>query len=252
MTGLREKLKAELDALGVQGRKMVVAISKAKPDDGSWVNILLMEYQEWYTRSLLVLHQLVPEREAEFVLLYEPSRKTGAILDPLTYGIKHALLGVRVTQACHEVFHPRGVTVSALMQQVSILQSAAGRLDSALASIRGVLQAELFDTEIDAAQDLVRNGHLRAAGAVAGVVLERHLAEVAVAHGVAVKKKNPSIADYNDAPKAAEVIDLRAWRRIQALYDVRTLCCHNKKREPRADEVAELVDGVGKLTKTLF
>jgi len=33
---------------------------------------------------------------------------------------------------------------------------------------------------------------------------------------------------------------------------LRNLCDHNKQREPASDEVAELIDGVEKITKTVF
>jgi len=52
------------------------------------------------------------------------------------------------------------------------------RASSVVGNITGVLQASLFDSEIDAAENLLSNGHVRAAGAVAGVTLEAHLASV--------------------------------------------------------------------------
>ena len=56
----------------------------------------------------------------------------------------------------------------------------------------------------------------------------------------------------NDALKEGGVIDIPQWRFIQRLGDLRNLCDHNKDREPTKDEVAELIDGVDKLTKTVF
>ena len=48
------------------------------------------------------------------------------------------------------------------------------------------------------------------------------------------------------------VIDVPTWRQIQRLGDIRNLCDHNKGREPTKKELEELVDGVEKITKTLF
>jgi len=253
VTGLRKKLRAELAALSREGAKMFTAVCKTKdPKDPSTFFLTLTRYESWYTRARRVVAQLVPDRETDFVSLYEPPRKSGAPLDSLTYGIKHAVLGMSGQSSKVGMYSAQAVVVGALLQQIRIVQSASTRLDDTLANIRGTLQAELFDTEVDAAKELARTGHLRAAGAVAGVVLERHLAEVAARHRVGVKKKNPTIADFNEALKTADVIDVPVWRRVQTLYDVRTLCCHKKHREPRADEVADLLDGVDKLTKTLF
>ena len=61
-----------------------------------------------------------------------------------------------------------------------------------------------------------------------------------------------NISDLNDALKAAEVIDTPQWRSNQILADIRNLCDHIRDDEPTAEKVSELVEGVKKLTKTLF
>lgn len=68
----------------------------------------------------------------------------------------------------------------------------------------------------------------------------------------AVRKKDPAINDFNQPLKDAGVLDVPAWRQIQRLGDIRNLCDHNKHREPTKDEVIELIDGVDKISKTLF
>jgi hypothetical protein len=87
---------------------------------------------------------------------------------------------------------------------------------------------------------------------VAGVVLESHLRQVCDNHKVRVNKKHATISDLNDLLKNAEVYDVAAWRNIQRLGDLRNLCGHKKDREPRSDEVAELVDGIEKIMKTIL
>ncbi len=138
-----------------------------------------------------------------------------------------------------------------LTQQLQILKSAKYRLSDILSNITGTLQAELFDSELDAASELWKNGHLRAAGAVAGVVLESHLSNVAKNHNVKAHKKDPHINDWNEALKQAKVIDIPIWRKIQHLADIRNLCTHKKEREPKKEDVEELIEEVDKLTKTL-
>lgn len=54
-----------------------------------------------------------------------------------------------------------------------------------------MLQADLMDEEIEAAEHLAKYKFIRAAGAVAGVVLERHLTQVCINHEYRVAKKNP-------------------------------------------------------------
>lgn len=137
-------------------------------------------------------------------------------------------------------------------QQLAILKSVRARFESSLFDIRQLVQADLFDSELDAAKELAKNKFTRAAGALAGVVLERHLAQVCDNHGIKVAKKVPGISDLNNTLKEANVIDVPQWRFVQHLADIRNLCDHNKKMEPTAEQVDDLVAGVMKITKTLF
>ena len=114
-----------------------------------------------------------------------------------------------------------------------------------------IVQADLFDNELDAAQELNRKGFVRGAGAIAGVVLEKHLGHVFSKHGLKTRKKVPSINDYNQLLKDNSVIDTATWRFIQHLGDLRNLCNHIKDREPTIEEVNDLIEGVSKITKTL-
>lgn len=100
--------------------------------------------------------------------------------------------------------------------------------------------------------ELAKQKFLRAAGAVAGVVLERHLLQVCDNHGIKVSKKAPGIADLNNALKDGGVVDIPQWRFIQHLADIRNLCDHRKKVEPTADQVNDLITGVTKVMKILF
>ena len=136
--------------------------------------------------------------------------------------------------------------------QFEILKSVETRFESSLFDIRQMLQADFFDSELDAARELLRSGFTRGAGAVSGVVLEKHLSQVAMNHNISIAKKNPTIADLNDPLKNGGVIDVPIWRQIQRLGDLRNLASHNKEREPKEDEVRELIDGIEKITKTLF
>lgn len=136
--------------------------------------------------------------------------------------------------------------------RLSILKSAEKRFESALFDIREILQADLFDSELGAARELAKNGFFRAGGAVAGVVLEKHLGHVCGQHGLTSKKSHPTISDFYQLLKEKEVIDTPKWRFIQHLGDIRNLCDHGKDREPTKEDVLEMVEGVEKVIKTVF
>ena len=117
--------------------------------------------------------------------------------------------------------------------------------------IKTLVQADLLDSEIAAADELSKKGFGRAAGVLAGVVLEGHLAAVATQRSLP-PGKNPTISDLNEALKKADVIDIPTWRFIQHLGDLRNLCGHKKETEPTKEQVMELLAGVRKAIKTVF
>jgi len=209
-------------------------------------------YQSWYSEAKVLIKQLLPDRLADFVRLYEKPKSRKEI-DYETYRIEDCLQGLTVTRGVYKekVVGP-DAAIPHMRQQVAIVRSVRARFESSLLDIRQIVQADLFDSELEAAEELVRQKFVRAAGALAGVVLERHLAQVCGNHGIRVTKKTPTIGDLNDALKAAAVVDVPQWRFIQHLADIRNLCDHDKKVEPTSEQVTDLVAGVTKVTKTLF
>jgi hypothetical protein len=75
-----------------------------------------------------------------------------------------------------------------MQQQALIVQALRKRLSSSLFDIRALAQADLFDNELDEAEELNKKRFHRGAGAIAGVVLEGHLATACEQHQIAVPK----------------------------------------------------------------
>lgn len=245
MENIAKKIRQELDILINNGMKIFESMKKDKKISSEFV----YEYQQWYTRSLAVISQLLPDRIADFKRFYHLDKRNIAI-DVSTYTIEDYMQGLKIED--YEEFDvATTLTRQKIGNQLYILRSAASRLDDLLANIQGILQADLFDSEVSAARELKKNGHLRAAGVVVGVVIERHLAKVCQNHGLAVRKKNPGISDFNELLKKSDIFDIPTWRWMQRLADIRNLCGHPKEREPTPDEVQELIDGVDKAIKTI-
>lgn len=203
------------------------------------------DYQSWYSEAKSLIRQLLPDRLSDFVGHYEApkGRKT---LDYATYRIQDCLLGLASGTVSQDgaIMH--------FQQQLEIVRSVKARFESSLFDIKQLVQADLFDSELDAAKELLRQKFVRAAGALAGVVLEKHLGQVCENHDVKVGKKEPTISDLNDALKTAGVLQVPEWRNIQHLGDIRNLCDHNNNAEPTVEQVNDLIMGVAKVTKTLF
>lgn len=210
-------------------------------------------YQQWYSEAHEVIRQILPARLNEFEMLYHGNEKRKDF-NAETYAIKDWLLGIRARKNMEGVkyFDDASIVFMRYQTQVQILKSATVRFESSLLDIRQILQADLFDSEVESARELLKKGFLRASGAVVGVVVEKHLEQVCNNHNIRITKKDPTISFYNDALKKEGVIEVPEWRFIQRLGDLRNLCDHNKDREPIKDEVTELIIGVDKLTKTIF
>jgi hypothetical protein len=208
--------------------QQIKAADAAKP-----VNQL---YQNWYARVLRIVKALMPERYGEFVACYEPDPKRKET-DWLNYTIKDYLLGLSVTRAGRQVFDPLGAFEAKMQHQITIVRALRATFDQRIQSVEAVLRVGLLDDELQAADDLFRKGHLRAAGAVAGVVLESHLGAYASSKEIKISKKDPTIADLNESLKSQGIIDIPVWRHIQRLADIRNLCVHSKGRDPTNDEI---------------
>lgn len=209
-------------------------------------------YQRWYSEAKVLIKQLLPDRLADFVRHYEKPRPRKEISYE-NYRIEDCLQGLTVTRGWEKrrVVGP-DAAIPHFRQQLAILKAVKARFESSLFDIRQLVMADLFDSELEAAAELAKNKFLRAAGAVAGVVLEKHLLQVCVNHSVPISKKAPGISDLNDLLKAASVIDVPQWRFIQHLGDIRNLCDHSKALEPTAAQADDLIAGVAKIAKTVF
>jgi hypothetical protein len=206
-------------------------------------------YEKWYTEALYVLKQMLPERLDDFIKLYKNDKRKETNFS--TYTMSDYLIGVKVTHGIHTIAEPKAGLPKFELQK-GILESAAVRFESSLLVIKQILQSDIFDSEIDSARELFNSGYERAAGTIAGVVLEKHLEQVCVNHSIKIGKKNPTISDYNDALKDGDVIDIPNWRFIQHLADIRNICVHKKTRDPKKEEVESLIDGVDKVCKTIY
>ena len=245
MTSNLEKYKSDIKELIKRGEKLL-SILKTNED----LKRFRKNYEVWYSESLVLIKVVLPDRIEDFQKYYEQKganslKKYITYTPPRVDGIG-SVFGSYIP--AEEVDYAR----SLFENQLEIVKAAERRFESSLFDIKQLLQADLFDSELDAAQELNKKGFTRGAGAVAGIVLESHLSQVCENHKIKVTKKEPTINDYNQPLKDNGVIEIPTWRFIQHLADLRNLCDHDKKREPKKEEIEELINGVEKITKTTF
>ena len=252
------KFKDELKRLFSEGQRLRYSLAldlnivdeptKKKLNDLS-LPIFKEEYESWYSLAMQVVKQVLPDRFDDFVKKYKNERRKE--LDHLTYAISDYMIGVRATRGIDTIVEPNAAFPK-FEQQLNILKSAQQRLESSLFNMVEVLQADLFDDELEAAKELNRKGFTRGGGAIAGVVLEKHLAYICGRHNLNTRKKAPTINDLNQMLKDADIMDTLNWRFIQHLADLRNMCDHNKEPAPSKENVDDLISGVAKITKTFM
>ena len=259
-----DRYKKHLDTLISKGRRLILAMQyECHPDDikraykehfgdegdtAAYMDALpdfKSEYQPWYSEAKALVRQFLPDRLDDFVRHYEkPRNRKDLNFD--NYVIEDYLQGTVMTRTdpltgSKEVIVSDDSAIPRIKQQVSIVEAVKPRFRSSLFDIRQFAQADLFDSELDAAKELAKNRFGRAAGAVAGVVLERHLKDVCGSHSLTLRKK-PTISNLNDILKERDIIDVAQWRHVQLLGDLRNLCVHDNP-DPTEEQVNDLLLG---------
>ena len=267
-----KKFSEELDELIKEGEFLALAIEydckpeqfrrcyiKVFKDDDEKLEAFIKklpsfgsDYQKWYSKAQALVKQVLPDRLADLTSHYEFPRVRKDI-DFQNYRIRDYLQGLKVTRYGGSEFVADGsAAIPEFLQQLNIVKAAKDTLSSRLMDLTAVLQADLFDSEVETAGALAKAGYLRAAGAICGVIIEKHLRHVCDMHNVTVQRKNPGISDLSQLLKDASVLTVPQWRFIQHLADIRNICDHAKGREPTNEQIEDLVSGTEKVLKTVF
>ena len=227
-----EKMREDLESLIEKKDIFIKLIDQKNKSD------LIKEYQIWYTEASVIIKKLTPHRYFEFKEFYNNIDR---------YQIKAFLEYTSDNPTFEDITKIKLF----LEQQAAILESAKRKLDSFLMSIEDITKANLFDSELEMAETLNKNGFLRPAGVLAGVVLESHL-KTLLSHRNIDLKTSKSLSEYNELLKKNKIIDTPVWRNIQFLTDIRNKCCHKKEKEPTVQDISDLIDGVKKIIKTVY
>ena len=262
-----EQIKADVKRLHTQGVNLLNAIrdeqfptqmeehfknviKKNYQDFKKGLPVFKSAYQPWYSEAMAIVKILLPLRYQDFIRLYEKPKNRKEI-NKDNYVIEDYLSDTVVTAGFDKkVVAGPEAAIPAFEQQFHIVGAILNTLDSSLLDIRREVQAGLLDAELDKAALLAKNKQLRAAGVVAGIVLEKHLEQICERRQLKISRK--TIADFNETLKKNEVIDFPDYRHIGLLADLYQLCVQNKKREPEPAEIADLINGADKVIKSVF
>ena len=243
---LEEQPNLDEEELEVELRRKRKALREKTPD-------FKEGYQSWYSESLALIKVVAPDRYNDFVSQYKKPRANRKDITYENYVIEDAIQGLQITRSYNEeIIVDHTAALPRFRLQLAIVKGLRGRFESSLYDIEALVQADLLDNEVEAARLLHKNKFFRAAGAICGVVIEAHLSRVSATHGIKLRKKNLTIADFNEALKTKGIYGIPQWRKIQYLADIRNKCDHKKESEPSSQEVLDLIDGTDHLVKNVF
>jgi hypothetical protein len=221
---------------------------KKTTEDNENFPAIQVSYNKWYTAALPLIRLLAQERYEDFSSFYKLSKRKTNYYSTLEYTISDYLNNDReMLKSGLDNFDEFETFSIKFQNQLAILNACIENIDTLLFDIENVLQYNMYKSELEAATDLLKNGFTRPAGALAAVVLERYLKEICIKHEIKLNKKKPTLADYNEVLKTAGVIDQILWREVQHLGDIRNYCDHPLEREPRKDEVEDLISATAEI-----
>ena len=211
------------------------------------------DYQAWYSEALGLVKQVLPDRLEDFTSYYEFPRARKEV-NFQNYMVRDYLQGLRISRGPdfdRKVVVDGSAAIPEFQQQLNIVRAVKATLGSALINLTLTLQADLFDSELESARALGKAGFLRAAGAICGVLIEKHLKQICKIHSIVIGKKHPTISDLSQTLRDKSTISVPQWRFVQHLADIRNICDHDRGREPTQDEIEDLVSGTAKILKTI-
>jgi hypothetical protein len=201
-----------------------------------------VQYQSWYSRALPLMKQLALDRYAEFQSFYVmdpryPWGKTSA------YVIQDYFRGRESDDAGEE-------TTRCFKTQLAILKSVSDRLAWAELDTADQVERGLRLSFLATARKLM-DVDARAAGALAGAVLEGYLKKLTTKHKLRFRKQSPLLKEYIDRLHETKILNIRVH--AQATWSAEIATRSRAKGEaPTKLQVRDLIDGTHWLITNVF
>ncbi len=126
---------------------------------------------------------------------------------------------------------------------VPILKAAYDDLKNGfLISFKQLVQAEVFDNELEQAQALLDNNYKNAAAVIAGTVLETAIKELCLNHQIDIEKKK--LTRLNEELAKAGVYSVLQQKQITALADIRNNAAHGNYENFSSDDVKGMIQDI--------
>ena len=225
MSGKIDNIKAQAVALADQADPL---IAMAKKKQGHY------EYNVWYSACLAFIEANLRSRLPELRSLHDGDKTKAGIGDHIA-----ARRGDPVLRS--------NLAAEGILQIKAMVASVPLYIETKLHDIELVVADTMTRDLLTEAEVLLKACYVRAAGALAGVMLERHLKMLCERQSPPISYPDKAtISKLNDLLKASSVYDGIEWRKVQLMGDIRNGCDHARTDEPRQEDVRDLIANVRK------
>ena len=117
-----------------------------------------------------------------------------------------------------------------------------------LNSFKQIVQAEVFDSELEQARSLLNSGYKNSSAVIAGVVLETAIKELCVNNGIELEKKK--LTRLNEDLAKAGVYNALQQKLITAMADIRNNAAHGDYDQFTKEDVIRMIEDIERFLLT--
>lgn len=247
MAGLETDVEERIDELRDEMSEVINTINEAmegmyRERKGSKVNWgnrksetqskALSQYEKWYNSAYPLISEYLPDREDDFKNRYNKVRLSLEV--DIEFLRNYDVTGIGTLK----YYISNGIEL-----QLSLLESIKGRIKTEQVKARKRISKDITSDEIQKGKELIDDEHIRAAGVLAGVALERHLItlcenseqELEFGYMDGITTLAHTLSDANEISKD----DLRL---LEYLSGIRNKCSHATDEDPEKREVERMLD----------
>lgn len=148
-----------------------------------------------------------------------------------------------------EKFHVNDNNSSVLRRISAIFLAAKEDFEGGyVSSLRSLIQAEVFDDELEQAKELLVSGYKTAAAVIAGTVLESTLRSICIERAIPIGKMDKMNADLTKLGTHNSLIQ----KKITALAAIRNSAAHGNSSEFTAADVESMIEDVRRYIEQQF
>jgi hypothetical protein len=247
MTDLEEEVRQEVEDLTDSIfddrstiNNAISGISRTENKSGyKWENVnreskqeALLILEKWYSGAFPLVSEYRPDRKEEFVQRFE------ILMDSIEVNSQFILENEPYSDE-----NIRKIANDSVNFLVRVLKSVPNRIRSEQLRAKENVSSQVVSEELEKAKELFDEGHIRAAGVIGGVALERHLTTLCETSEQDLEfGYMDGITSLATTLSDADEIEDDDQRLLEYIGGIRNKCGHASDEEPEKREVERMLN----------